>query len=354
MGGLCLGAIGVLTGGIVGAIKGIDESVVLEGRDQKEMKLIMKKLNSRSRYPQDVPQTFQESILKQMQKSKKKDQGIIGDKQKSPHFSTSVDSPNFSGPKFSRFHLSYRPGYFRSQIGNRNTRLFKEIGFGDTKPAHGIYFLWAYVGTVPATNYPKLVRNSTTTFEDIRLDYSISRKFAVGIGYSSLGHQKVEGYKYIPIYRNGESHYSELYLHENFSGKLYYVQFSWMPVPDTFLNKASFLLGAGAGLSHSNISYMTSKKSYENNPDKKAISVNAIALTGTAEFIYYFSRHLSLGFGAEYRYAPVKVKSFRLVGSYYDLDEFGDLAESTMSVDVPSHTANSGGFRFGLSAGFHF
>lgn len=354
MGGLGLGVIGLLTGGIVGAFKGIDESVVLEGRTPEEMKLILKKLNSRSRFPQDVPRTFQESILKQIQKSKEENQGKIGGKQRSPNSSNLVDSPNFSRSKFSRFHLSYRPGYFRSQIGNRNTRLFKEIGFGDTKPAHGIYFLWTYVGTAPATNYPKLVQNSIKTFEDVRLDYSISRKFAVGVGYSFLGQHKVEGYRYIPIYRDGESHYSELYLHENFSRKLYYVQFSWMPVPDIFLKKVSFLLGAGVGLSHSVINYMTSKSSYENNPDKKVISINAIALIGTAEFIYYFNRYWSLGFGAEYRYAPVKVESFRLVGSYYDLDEFGDLTESTMPVNVPSHTANSGGFRFGLSAGFHF
>jgi hypothetical protein len=354
MAGLGLGAIGLLTGGILGAIKGIDESVELEGRTPEEMKLIMKKLNSRSRFPQDVPQTFQESIFKQTQKSKEKEQGKIRDKPKNPISFVSTDSQKPSRTKFSRIHLSYRPGYFRSQMGNRNTHLFKEIGFGDTKPAHGIYFLWAYFGTAPATHYPKLVQNSTKTFEDVRLDYSITRKFAVGLGYSSLNHHEIDGYKYIPIYRDKESYYSELYLHENFAGKLYYVQFSWMPVPDTFLKKVSFLLGAGAGLSHSNINYMTSKSSYENNPDKKAFSINAIALIGTAEFIYYFNRYWSMGFGAEYRYAPVKVESFRLVGSYYDLDEFGELIESTMFVNVPSHRANSGGFRFGLTAGFHF
>jgi hypothetical protein len=353
VGGLCFGAVGLLTGGIVGAIKGIDESVVLEERTPEEMKLILKKLNSRSRFPQDVPRTFEESILKKIQKSKEEDQGKTGGKQRSLT-STSADLPNLSGSKFSRFHLSYRPGYFDSQIGNRNTRLFREIGFGDTKPAHGVYFLWAYFETAPATKYPKLVQNNTKTFEDVRLDYSINRKFAVGVGYSFLGQHKVEGYKYIPIYRNGESHYSELYLHENFSGKLYYVQFSWMPIPDTFLNKVSFLLGAGAGLSHSNINYMTSKSSYEDNPDRKAFSINSVGLIGTAEFIYYFSRHWSLGFGAEYRYTPVRVESFCLVGSYYDLDESGDLIQSTMLVNVPSHTENSGGFRFGLSAGFHF
>jgi hypothetical protein len=186
------------------------------------------------------------------------------------------------------------------------------------------------------------------------VDYSITRKFAIGVGYSSLGQHEVEGYRRIPINRGGESYYSELYLHENSSGKLYYVQFSWMPVPDAFLKKASFLLGAGAGLSHSNINYRTSKSSYEDNPDRKVFSKNAIALMSTAELNYYFNRHWSLGFSAEYRYAPVKVEPFRLTGFYYDLDEFKNLIESTMPVNVPGHTVNSGGFRFGLNAGFHF
>ncbi len=316
----------------VSPMKGSDESKVQEGITPEEIGLILKKLNSRSRFQQDVPQTSKDEAF---------------------NFSTSFDSPNPPRSKFSRIHLSYRPGYFRSQIGNRNISLFKEIGFGDTKPAHGIYFL-TYVGTAPATDYPKLVGNSTKTFTDVRLDYSITRNFAVGVGYSFLGEHAVTGYRYIPVYWEGESHYSELYLHENFAGELYYMQFSWMPIPDTSLKKASFLMGAGAGLSHSNINYMTSKSSYENNPDRKVFSINAIALIGTAEFIYYFSRYLSLGLGAEYRYAPVKVESFRLVGVYYDLDEFGELTESTMPVNVPSHTANSGGFRFGLTAGFHF
>lgn len=84
---------------------------------------------------------------------------------------------------------------------------------------------------------------------------------------------------------------SELFLHENYSGKLYYLQFCWMPVPDTFLRKASFLLGSGVGLSQSKISLMTSKSSYEDRPDRKDFSKIAIALIGTAEFNCFFNKH---------------------------------------------------------------
>lgn len=353
LGGIAFGSLGAIIGGIYGVIKGMDESVETEGRTPREMEDILIKLDAKARFPQRLPQdSLKPAPTLEREKAgqrKENERALLGETR------LAGSSPQKTVlAKFSRLHLTYRPGYFRSQGGNRYKSLFKEIGFGDTKPAHEVYFLWAYFGTAPAADYPQLVRNSTITFEDVRVDYSITRKFAVGVGYSSLGQHKVEGYGCIPINRGGESYYSELYLHENFSGKLYYVQFSWMPVPDAFLKKVSFLLGAGAGLSHSNINYRTSKSSYEDNPDRKVFSKNAIALMGTAELNYYFNRHWSLGFSAEYRYAPVKVEPFRLNGFYYDLDEFKNLIESTMPVNIPGHTVNSGGFRFGLNAGFHF
>jgi hypothetical protein len=344
------GGIGLLFGGLFGW--GIDsivkksETLDIEGRSPEDIRMILDRLRSQARSSE-----IRSEIPDKDNVERAKDTESV---RTGPSDSKHLFSQKAASPKFSRFHLTYRPGYFRSQGGNRYMSLFKEIGFGDTKPAYEIYFFGVYFGTAPAAAYPQLVQNSTKTFEDFRVDYSITRKFAVGVGYSSLGQHEVEGYRYIPINRGGESYYSELYLHENFSGKLYYVQFSWMPVPDAFLKKASFLLGAGAGLSHSNINYRTSKSSYEDNPERKVFSKNAIALMGTAELSYYFNRHWSLGFSAEYRYAPVKVEPFRLNGFYYDLDEFKNLIESTMPVNVPGHTVNSSGFRFGLNAGFHF
>ena len=351
-GAIGFGILGSALGGIYGVIKGTDESVEMEGKAPQEIEAILIKLDGKARFPQRQPQDTLRPVP-----TPEKGKTV----QKKENESTLTGEARFAGSspqktasaKFSRFHLTYRPGYFRSQGGNRYTSLFKEIGFGDTKPAHEICFLWTCLGTAPAADYPQLVQNSTITFEDVRVDYSITRKFAVGVGYSSLGRHEVEGYRYIPINRGGEGYYSELYLHENFSGKLYYVLFSWMPVPDAFLRKASFLLGGGVGLSQSKISLMTSKSSYEDNPDRKDFSKSAIALIGTAEFNYFFNKHWSLGFGAEYRYVPVKVESCRLTGRYYDLDEFGDLIESTIPIDIPGHTVNSSGFRFGLNAGFH-
>lgn len=348
-----LSVLGAAIGGGFGALTGTDESVEMEGKAPQEIDAILIKLDRKARFSQRQPQ----DTLKPGPTPEKSKTG-----QKKENESTLTGNARFAGSlpqktasaKFSRFHLTYRPGFFRYQSASRCMTLFEEIGFGDTKPAYEFSFFEFSFGPVPATDYPKSDKNSGWTFEDIRLDYSITRKFAVGVGYSSSGQQKVDGYRYIPIIRAGESYYSELYLSENFSGKLYYLQFSWMPVPDAFLRKASFMLGGGVGLSQSKISLMTSKSSYEDRPDRKDLSKSAIALIGTAEFNYFFTRYLSLGFGAENRYVPVKVESCRLIGRYYDLDESLNLIESTIPVDIPGHTVNSGGFRFGLQAGFHF
>ena len=74
---------------------------------------------------------------------------------------------------------------------------------------------------------------------------------------------------------------------------------------------------------------------------------------GLAELNYFFSRTFSLGLSVEYRYAPVKVKSFALTGFYLGLDENDQLIDGSALVTVPGHTLNSGGFRFGISIGFH-
>jgi hypothetical protein len=65
---------------------------------------------------------------------------------------------------------------------------------------------------------------------------------------------------------------------------------------------------------------------------------------GVADLNYFFSRTFSLGLSVEYRYAPVRIKSFALTGFYLDLDENDQLIDGSARVTVPGHTLNSGGF----------
>ncbi len=349
--GVGLAAIGGIIGGISGALAGIDESVELEGRSSRDIESILSKLDKQAHFPQRLHQDSSRPIPVSTKEEIKYEQTPdLSSARAAGHAISASQDPGRA--KFKRFHFSYRPGYSRSQAAHRCVCLFKDIGFGDTKPAHDVSFFGFSFFTTPATEFPKVSEKRNVMYGDARADYSITRKFAVGIGYSSLGESEVQGYRFIPIERGGRSYYTELFLNANLSGDLYYFMVSWMPLPDVFLRKTSFALGVGAGWCRLNLQYMTLKSSSKSN-DQMSLSEGSIALIGLAEFDYFFSESLSLGINVEYRYAPVNVSSFSLQGVYYDLDENLNLIERVSTVTIPEHRVNSGGFRFGMSIGLH-
>jgi hypothetical protein len=350
-GGLAFGVLGASIGGIAGVIKGIDESIDLEGRSSKDIQSILKKLDAKSRFPQHLPQNLQRPISIQI--------SAIESREENEHALMEQSQPEWPSPqkassaKFTRFHLTFRPGYFLSQGVNKYTSLFKEIGFGDTEPAHDVSFLFFSLGTVPATEFPRISKRPVINFGEIRVEYSLTCKFAVGVGYSSLGEHEVTGYKLILIERGAREYYSNLYLIGNYSGDLYYFMGSWMPVPDAFIKKSSFKLGMAVGWSNLRLNYRTSKYTHEAD-DQIGFSKNTVLFMGRAEFNYYFNKNWSLGLNVEYRYAPAKIESFHLTGFYYDLDENSQLIESSLPVTVPGHAMNFGGYGFGTNFSFHF
>jgi hypothetical protein len=351
--GVGLAAIGGLIGGVSGALTGIDDSVDLEGRSSQDIESILRKLDKEARFSQGLPKdSLKLTPVPRREKVENMKETELSLPGKTRPANSS--SQELAAAKFRRFHLTYRPGYSRSQAASRCASLFREIGFGDTRPAQEISFFGISFGTIPATRFPTAAEKRNVTYGDVRVDYSITRKLAVGVGASSLGESEVNGFRYIPVNRGGRSYYSELYLKASSSGRLYYFLVSWMPLPDVFLRKTSFVLGAGAGWGRLNLRYSTSKTSSFVEPNNQiGFSKDAIALMGTAELNYFFNRTLSLGLNVEYRYAPVGVGSLCLAGSYYDLDEDSQLIESAALVTVPEHKLNSGGFRFGMSIGFH-
>lgn len=60
IGGLASGIMAAPVGGICGAVEGIDESVILEGKSQEEIKLILDKLKAKSRFHEEFPEKFNE------------------------------------------------------------------------------------------------------------------------------------------------------------------------------------------------------------------------------------------------------------------------------------------------------
>jgi hypothetical protein len=352
--GAGLAIVGGIIGGISGAVTGIDESVDLEGRSPQEKDAILRKLDKKARFSQGFAQDLAKlTPVPKIEQADNPSGANLSILEETRPASLSSQKP--APGKFRRLHLTYRPGHAQSQAASGCTDLFKGIGFGDTRPAQTLSFFGLSFGTVEATPFPSVTQKSDTTY-GLQVDYSLTRKLAVGLGTSSLGESEVTGFRFIPIERGGRSYSSELYLNANFSGRLYYFMISWMPLPDVFLRKISFTLGAGAGLGHLDCRYVISKYSSLSEPsDQERFARNTFALIGLVELSYFLSRTMSLGLSAEYQYAPVGVRigAFGLAGSYFDADENFQLIESAMPVTVPQHKVNPGGFRVGISIGFH-
>jgi hypothetical protein len=354
VGGLGFGILGALAGGIVGTIKGIDESVVLEGRTAEEMVRVLRKLNTKSRFPQAMPQIYQEIKPDPIHKSKeeklKENENIPG----SFDAEKINDSKKSSGQKFSRIHISFRPGYFSSQGATDTVHFFEKIGMGDTKPGGNLAFFGISFGSYGPTEFPQVNKKPVIFFAETRIDYSLTRNLALGIGYAPLGKHSVSGYKKILVYGEGRTYYSNLYLKENYSGEMFYLSGSWMPIPDAFLRKVGLKLGVSAGISSIKLNYQTSKWGYsESGGEYIEFSKKGLVLAGFAELDYYFNKRLSLGVSTEYRYIPVRIMGTKITGYYDDLGDNMELINSSMLIDIPEHNMNLGGFRFGISIGLH-
>ena len=349
-GGLAFGILGAPIGGIWGAIKGIDESIVLEGRLDEEMILILKKMNSKSRFPIESPSSLKitnATVKKEAQHPINKKVNLnkqVKFKERLPHKPQSK--------KFSRIHLTIEADYFKSQGVKDYEIFFKDSGFGDTKPGGTAGFLWFEFGSYESRDYPIVHKDPVFYFTNIRMEYSISSKFALGVGYSPLGNHEIHGYKYIPI---NNKYYTELYILGDYSASLYYMTCSWMPIPDAFLKKSAIKIGAGIGLSTANMNFRTSEYEYsDGKEDKVSLSKNNLVLMAFAEYDYYFSRNVSIGININYKYVPVRIDSFQLAGHYLDLDEHNNLTYSSSIFYFPEKRLNFGGFGIGLNFGFHF
>lgn len=349
LGGLAFGILGAPIGGIWGTIKGIDESIVLESRSPEEIKLILKKLNSKSRFPAELPQSFKKTnSVMQKNFQKPVENAVVLKKQIKLN---EIYHQKLLSNKLSRIHLNFNPGYFNSHGVKDYFEIFKGRGFGDTEPG-GAFFIFSN----EPEDFPLVAKDPVIYLKDIRIEYSISDKFAVGVGYSPLGEHEVHGYKYILISREEGQYYANLYFLGGYSGRVYYITGALMPIPDAFLKKSSFKLGAGIGLSSINLNFRTSDWQYTaGKGDNISFSKNSLVLTAFGEYDYYFNRHWSIGLNIDYKYIPVKVEDFQLTGYYtvgYD-EEFNTIY-SSMIIDFPGERVNFGGLGFGMNFGFHF
>ena len=219
-------------------------------------------------------------------------------------------------PGFPRIHLSYGPAYFYSLGLNNYAQYFPKLGFASDEIKTSAHLLAG----------------------EVKVDYSITDKIAVGAGYSYLGKNDYSYFSSLPT----STFPAGLYLYGDYSVNLYYLSLSYKPVPaETFLKKSFFSIGAGLGLS-------TSRLNFGCKDGEKSFARKSMALILFVGHDYYFTQHWSLGVRVEYKYVPVKMEDFKLV--YYFDPEAG---ASPLDIYFRQDTLNLGGWGIGLNLGVH-
>jgi hypothetical protein len=358
VGGIFFGAIGAASGGIYGAIKGTDETIQIEGRTQSEVDLILKKFNSLARFQTEVPKNFKRALVPSQQEKQKEPQEARK-KAESSLKQTEIEKEFDTKPasfKFSRIHLTVEPGYFNSSAVGDLKDLIESIGFGEDEHYSGGFF----GGDSGVIEYPDVTKNPVIYIKDVRLEYSLSRKFSVGFAYFPLGSHRISGRKTIPGKDYRDWVLPEIYFQGKLEGNSYFITGSYMNVPDAFIKKHSFKLGVGLGYQKTKIDFFTSEYKIWSEEDegqifeKVSFSNNGLCFLAFGEYDYYFNRHWSIGVNIDYKYIPYKMKAFQLRGGYHYWKDSYNLLHDSILIDVPAHNVNFGGFGFGINLGLHF
>lgn len=341
--GFCLGVVGGISGGIVGAFKGTDESIQIEGLRPGKLALVEAKLASRARYrsfsaaepliaplPEPLPTPPQVSELP------------------AQVFASSL--PPTRRP-ISRWHISIIPGVFYSQGTSKLRKVIKNVGFGNTS----VYSAYWLLGFNPGGMYEYPTKDSSSHFvwKDIRVEYSLTPRLALGLVYTPLGEHSITGWKYmerkISLFGGWED--NGVFLYNRFRERAYFLTAAYMPLPDTFLEKSMLKLGAGIGFASINAAFSEETENFPRNVDKRELNRRVLSLTAFAEVDHFFGRHFSLGFNLDYKYVPFHTDAFRLATTY---TYYSTHVTEMVPVDVPEFHMNLGGFGAGVNFGFHF
>jgi hypothetical protein len=352
LGAAGLGSLGVIIGGIAGAIAGIDESLGTGSLPPAALDELLGKLKKYSRGAGEVPPTV--SVVPAPVST---EGARLAEKETQPALAANQgQEPGQPVPadKYCRLHLSLGLGYFRSSGTSQLKNLIKDIGF---TASESITF-----GNTVIIEYPDVMHNPTLLFNDIKVEYSLSRKFALGLVYAPLGEHTVSGRQVIPGKDYRDSYLPETYFIGSYRGRMFFLTASYFPIPDAFLKKTSVKVTAGIGFGKLAVNYYGAEysSSYQDpspyNPvDKKNFAKSGAGAFLCAELIYFFNRHWSLGINADYKYAPLRSSGVTLDCPYwYYANSGGPKQFGVLTVQIPSRTYDLGGPGIGLHFGFHF
>lgn len=341
-----------VVGGLIGSWQGVDDIIPVRTLPPEKKEFILNKLKPQAFYASGLPADF-EAVKEELKAKRLQSSAGFGLQEgMNPKLKSLIQASPYS-----RIHFGLDLAYFNSHGMNHYLNVFKNIGFGDTMPGGQILFFSYGPRAFPiVAKEPKLIP------KNVRIEYSLSKNFALGLNYSPQAECEVHGYKKIILtgkkdpYYNIQ-YYSELFLSAAYKGNTYYLTAALMPLPNTFFNRLSFKLGAGVGLSSMRVNYRTSDLGFfsaEYSQTAK-FSMNGLALLSFLELGYYFNRRWSLGISAAYQYVPVKVPFVEMKGYYYDLDvQTEELFHSSMIINILEQKINLGGWSLGVILGFHF
>lgn len=307
---------GALLGGLIALIPGDYKTVQIQGKSSAKIEKILKKLKKKAGFKTEIPKDFSQVLVP---------------------------------PKISRFHLTVDHGYFNSQAFDYK-RWFGNVGLGGDETLTG-----------PTGG---LINDQFPYIKNLKIEYSINKKFALGFIFSPFKEYKLDGtigarclVDYPPFWENEYDNFGCCLLGDH-KCNVYYFTAAYMPLPETFYKKSSFKIGTGVGLSVVDLNFRTNHHGFSGYPEIEFDSISSsrksLCFCAFGEYDFYFNRNLSVGINVDYKYIPVRIDAFQLSASYgcFVSDEYVQFHSSVL--DFPQYTVNFGGYGIGINFGFHF
>jgi len=252
--------------------------------------------------------------------------------------------PSSASNRAMRVHFSYGVGYSQMSSLKQAMRELDQAGLGVDYTEYRYIMKdlfhgnWEYV----TRNNPYGGSGHAFHFRDLRLDFSITRRWALGVLFTPLGRYDVSGGKEIPVGDGMEG----IEMRVDYKGQASFLTISYFPVPAGFSRRATFRLQAGVGLNRMAYTYYND----DGGIDATASRSPLCALI-KAEFCYFLNRNWSVNFDVDYKHAPVRFPETFLEEDGYS---FPKQLSFHWREAFPAISADMGGFGCGVSLGFHF
>ena len=235
--------------------------------------------------------------------------------------------------RFSRIHFRAGTSLVAPSSAPALSRDLERWGFGDDRAD------WALFWTI-TTHYPK-AHNHGAPF-DLQLEYSLTRKIALGLAVSSLANGSGKGYDRLgPLEGDGVSFGNSL--NATVRGTAYFLSASYMPLPRS---DRPFSPRLGLGVGTSDIEVVL-----ETNIDRKVLKGKPLCGLALAGLDYWPLRNVTIGVTLQYRYVRFRPGAFEISAEYTNYYT-GELADVTYQIPASEYIPD--GVAFGIGVGLHF